>query len=141
MLDYEQSFRTLLKEETLIDDLKYTLENDELFLIYLLLKDVKLIVKLNNEFGKEFITNIGSPQGDSASAIFFILYLAISLTILIKNSSLQLDHTYSRKIDEHIIIDQQYADDIGWASTNNEKIEEIEKYCSPNTEEQKSASK
>ena len=45
---------------------------------------------------------------------------------MIKNSSLQLDHTYSRKIDEHIIIDQQYADDIGWASTNNEKIEEIE---------------
>ena len=45
---------------------------------------------------------------------------------MIKNSSLRLDHKYSRKIDEHIIIDQQYADDIGWASTNNEKIEEIE---------------
>ena len=43
-----------------------------------------------------------------------------------KNNSLQLDHTYSRKIGEHIIIDQQYADDIGWASTNNEEIEEIE---------------
>ena len=125
MLDMSKAFDTI-ERGTLIDDLKYTLENDELFLIYLLLKDVKLIVKLNNEFGKEFITNIGSPQGDSASAIFFILYLAISLTILIKNSSLQLDHTYSRKIDEHIIIDQQYADDIGWASTNNEKIEEIE---------------
>ena len=83
---------------------------------------LNFIVKLNNEFGKEFITNKGLPQGDSASAIFFILYLSISLTILIKNSSLQLDHTYSRKIDEHIIIDQQYADDIGWASTNDEKL-------------------
>ena len=44
------------------------------------------MVKLNNEFGKEFITNIGSPQGDSASAIFFIVYLAISLNILIKKT-------------------------------------------------------
>ena len=104
MLDMSKAFDTI-ERGTLIDDLKSTLENDELFLIYLLLKDVKLMVKLNNEFGKEFITNIGSPQGDSASAIFFILYLAISLNILIKNSSLQLDHTYSRKIDEHIIID------------------------------------
>ena len=125
MLDMSKAVDTIERGK-LIDYLKSTLENDELFLIYLLLKDIKLIVKLNNEFGKEFITNIGSPQGDSASAIFFILYLAKSLTILIKNSSLQLDHTYSRKIDEHIIIDQQYADDIGWASTNNEKIEEIE---------------
>ena len=60
------------------------------------------------------------------SAIFFILYLVISLNISITNSSLQLDHAYSRQIDKHIIIDQQYADDIGWANTNTEEIEEIE---------------
>ena len=63
MLDMSKAFDTI-ERGTLIDDLKSTLENYELFLIYLLLKDVKLIVKLNNEFGKEFITNIGSPQGD-----------------------------------------------------------------------------
>ena len=40
--------------------------------------------KLNNEFGKEFITNILSPRGDSTSAIFFIYYLAISFDIFIK---------------------------------------------------------
>ena len=83
MLDMSKAFDTI-ERGTLIDDLKSTLENDELFLIHLLLKDVKFMVKLNNEFGKEFITNIESPQEDSASAIFFILYLAISLNILIK---------------------------------------------------------
>ena len=75
MLDMSKAFDTI-KRGTLIDDLKSTLENDELFLIYLLLIDVKLMVKLNNEFGKEFITNIGSPQGDSASAIFFYIILS-----------------------------------------------------------------
>ena len=29
------------------------------------------MIKLNNEFGKEFITNIGSPQGDSAKVVHF----------------------------------------------------------------------
>ena len=46
-----KTFNTI-ERGTFIDDLKSTLENDELFLIYLLLKDVKLMVKLNNEFGK-----------------------------------------------------------------------------------------
>ena len=35
------------------------------------------------------------------------------MNILIMNSSLKLDQTYSRKIDEHIVIDQYYADDAG----------------------------
>ena len=69
MLDMSKAFDTI-ERGTLIES---TLENDELCFIYLLLKDVKLMVKLNNEFGKEFITNIGSPQEDSASAIFFYI--------------------------------------------------------------------
>ena len=48
------------------------------------------------------------------------------MIFLLKKSSLQLCHTYPRKIDKHINIDQQYADDIGSASPNTEKVEEIE---------------
>ena len=51
MLDMSKAFDTI-ERGTLIDNLKSTLENEELFLIYLLLKDDKLMVKLNNEFGK-----------------------------------------------------------------------------------------
>ena len=107
------------------------LDNDELYLIYLLLKDVKLCVKLQNKYGNEFTTNIGSPQGDSASAILFILYLAISLNSQIKSHTQSLDHSYSKKIDNHINIDQQYADDIGWISTDQTVIEHVERTVPP----------
>ena len=64
---------------TLLNDLKSILEQDELHLVKILIKDVMLAVKVNNEKGKEFKTNIGVPQGDCLSPIMFILYLAKAL--------------------------------------------------------------
>ena len=52
MLDMSKAF-DIIERGTRIDDLKSNLESDELFLIYLLLKDVKLMVKMNNEFKKK----------------------------------------------------------------------------------------
>jgi len=37
------------------------------------------------------------------------------------------DHTYCKQSDSYITIDQQYADDIGWASTGIHILESIEK--------------
>ena len=44
-----------------------------------LLHDEEITVKLNIHTGESFKTNVGSPQGDSASAFLFIFYRAISL--------------------------------------------------------------
>ena len=55
------------------------LNNEEIHLVALLLENVELCVKLENLLGSDFKTNIGSPQGDGASALFFITYLAKSL--------------------------------------------------------------
>ena len=52
---------------TLFKDLKGTLENDELHLIHLLLDDVQISVKLENETGKLLKLLIRSPQGDACS--------------------------------------------------------------------------
>ena len=60
-------------------------------------------------FGKTTKTNIGSPQGDSASAILFILYLALRL----KKYKFDVDK-------DDLFIEVQYADDLGWV-TNKEK--------------------
>ena len=87
------------------------------------------------------MTNIGSPQGDGISALFFIIYLAISITKL-NNTNQTLgyeDHTYAKSnpigirpedhtlINNLFLLDQQYADDIGWAATQSGIINQIEK--------------
>ena len=63
MLDMSKAFHTI-QRGTLFEDLKGTLENDELHLIHLLLDDVQ---KLENETCKLFKSLIGSPQGDAAN--------------------------------------------------------------------------
>ena len=137
-----------------MEDLKVILEDDELHLIQLLLKDVKLAVKVENNIGPEFTTNVGSPQGDCASPIFFIFYLAKALeeqrkhTIEDHSYSKQPvsrnlnpkeleDHTYSTMTDNSITIDQQYADDTGWISNSSLVIKDIEEKVPSKLKERK----
>jgi hypothetical protein len=133
MLDMSKAFDTI-QRGTLFEDLKGILENDELHLIHLLLDDVQISVKLENENGKLFKSLIGSPQGDAASALFFIIYLAVTL----KNAKQKCtennlllpnhlgDHGYEPTENIVFTLDQQYADDISWASTSKTVLENIE---------------
>ena len=61
MLDMSKAFDTI-QRGTLFEDLKGTLENDELHLIHLLLDDVQIAVKLENETGKLFKSLIGNVK-------------------------------------------------------------------------------
>ena len=62
-----------IERYTLIEDLKLVLDEDEIHIFYnILLKYVEIEVKVEFTTGKSFITNIGSPQGDSAGAFLFI---------------------------------------------------------------------
>ena len=102
MLDMSKAFDTI-QRGTLFEDLKEILEPDELYLIHLLLNDVEIVVKLENQIGELFKSLIGSPQGDAASALFFIIYLATILKqakqkLTEKDQALPLhfkDHTYT----------------------------------------------
>ena len=60
--------------------------------IALLLKDVEIAVLLNNNIGNKVLTNIGSPQGDSASSIFFSIYLAVTLCIACNNNNITMQN-------------------------------------------------
>ena len=124
----------------LFDDLKHRLDPDELCLIHLFLDNVEIAVKLENELEELFKSLTGSPQGDAASDLFFIIFLAT----IPRKSKLQIenkenpniphlqDHNYAKSssrqhLEEHnyskiapknptFTLDQQYADDISWAS-------------------------
>ena len=60
-------------------DLSEVLNPDELHMFDILLKDVTIQVRCGKKFGKYIVTNIGTPQGDCASAIVFTFYLAKSI--------------------------------------------------------------
>ena len=122
-----------IDRETLMNDLKQVLDQDELHMFSILLKDVQITVKVNKTTGEPFKTNVCSPQGDSASAFLFIYYLANSLNQTEQAQIPEMeDHTYSREPEERSTTppsedhsysttsttpaythDQQYADDIG----------------------------
>ena len=133
MLDMSKAFDTVKREE-LFRDLKEILDDDELHLMMIMLKDVELQIRVGKEVGRKIRTNIGVPQGDSLSPLLFTLYLAQALkpkrvpTFEEHNYSLPprpaeelvpkylIDHTYSTPVQEELNIDQQYADDISYAT-------------------------
>ena len=133
MLDMSRAFDTI-DRGTLLTDLSEILEPDELHLVSLLLTDVKLQVKYKNTTGETFTPDIGSPQGDCASPIWFIFYLHKALSAIDSNLEnprdklldAKHDHPYARAIggkeripkgQKKFCIAQQYADDISWATT------------------------
>jgi hypothetical protein len=140
LLDMSRAFDTVRRAD-LMKDLEEVLEKDELHMFDLLLRDVKIKVRCGKTSGEYFKTNIGTPQGDCASAILFTLYLAKSIKeAKPPNPPHLIDHTYNKTNPESEItpqhlhdhnyhkpnparklnIDQQYADDIGWVTTSKE---------------------
>ncbi len=113
------------------------LDEDELHMITVLLKEVRLQVRCGKTMGEQLTTSIGVPQGDCLSPVLFTLYLAKALEDQRRHEDhtyteipqLQ-DHNYNTKNDHTITIDQQYADDVGWI-TNRQYISQAIKKTAP----------
>ena len=63
-------------------------------MFYILLKDVTTQVRCGKKFGKDIVTNIGTPQVDCASAILFTFYLAKSIQD--RRIDQEQEHNYAR---------------------------------------------
>ena len=125
------------------------------------MKDVEYKVRVGSDLGDPIKTNIGGPQGDCLSALLFTFYLAKSLSDENNNQEHNYakpsstpsvgdiapkhleDHNYTRS-SEYIDIDQQYADDTGWATTNIGTLNHVKRKIStklkarnPNVNEEK----
>ena len=130
------------------------LDPDELNIMNILLKEVTLQVKNNMTKGQSFTTTLGIPHEDCL--FLFTLYLSNTLSAKIPtylydhiyydahNMFLAPfehlhDHNYCIKQDKNIvtdyIIDQQYADDIGFISNNKDIINKAMKNIAPILEE------
>ena len=141
MLDMSRAFDTI-DRASVLNNLKNVLEPDEIHLISLLIKDVVLSVKCDNYIGRDFTTNVGSPQGDCASPLIFIFELSKALEKskeIIKSYSnpniikaIKSDHTYCKRTEpvnedkNTFSIGQEYADDCSAGSTNADLINELE---------------
>ena len=142
LLDMSKAFDTVCRN-TLLNDLRKILNRDELHMISMLIRDVELVVKCGKEKGAPFKTNIGVPQGDCLSPVLFTLYLAKALEQ--DKSEIEQEHNYSqikienewmlpKHLEDHsyyqiatprIHIDQQYADDIGYITSDANIIKHI----------------
>ena len=132
-----------VQRKPLFDELQEILPEDELHMIYILINDVNLKVRCGKTTRGKINTNIGVPQGDCLSPDLFILYLAATL----ETKRNREDHDYSKPsscstvanhryphVEEHsynrtkdtILIDKQYADDIGWAANKVQNISSLE---------------
>ena len=115
----------------------------------ILLKDVTLQVKNNKTKGQTYTTTFGIPQGDCLSAILFTLYLSNTLSAKIPTHLYDHDYYITHNMFltpiEHLhdhnytitdyVIDQQYADDIGFISNNKNIINKAMKNIAPILEE------
>ena len=154
LLDMTKAFDAINREHLykLLSDI---LDPDELNIMNILLKDVTLQVK-NNMTKGQTITTLGIPQGDCLSAIRFTLCLSNTISAKIPTHLYDHnyydahnmflapfehlhDHNYCIKQDKDIvtdyIIDQQYADNIGFISNNKDIIHKARKNIAPILEE------
>ena len=142
MLDMNKAFDTV-QRKSMFDELQEILPEDEQHMLYILFNDVNLKVRCGKTTGEKINTNIGVPQCDCLSPVLFTLYLVAAL----ETKRNREDHNYSKPssrstvanhryphVEEHIynrtkytiLIDQQYADGIGWAANNVQNMSSLE---------------
>ena len=75
LLDMSKVFDAV-KRNNLMELLETILNPDEIHIMKILLRDVKLSVRIGKEFGEKITTNICAPEGDCLSPISLTLCLA-----------------------------------------------------------------
>ncbi|GFR95291.1 endonuclease-reverse transcriptase [Elysia marginata] len=121
------AFDTINRSQ-ILDILKAIIKEDELRIVRFLLSNTEINTKINGSSkAMPFMSNVGTPQGDSRSPVLFTIYLENALRE-IRTTLPEPNSSYGREIPSEIA----YADDIdliGHDYANIAKIQEtLEKY-------------
>ena len=124
-IDMSSAFDTIYRD-VVIKIAEKILDEDEVRILRVLLADTTLEVKIDNAESSPFVSNIGSPQGDSISGPLFTIYLD-DVILLIKEAlekapidCRDINRQLLEKIRSEIPSEILYADDCDF-------ITEIEK--------------
>ena len=99
------------------------LEEDELWIIRVLLSKTHLSVRVGNGSSSEFAPTIGIPQGDSLSPVLFTIYLEAALRDVRKAAPPRPDK------DDTLSFEVVYADDTDFPSTSCPSLALLEHVC------------
>ena len=113
LLDMSKAFDTV-NRKVLFEELEEVLEDDELHMISILTNRPKIQVRVGTSTGESFETSIGIMQGDALSAILLIFYFAKYLRKPIRTKR------------KGFLTKPKYADDITYAGTSKNQIDELE---------------
>ena len=135
MIDMSKAFDSV-NRKTLLENLKIILCESKMRMMYLLINNAKLKVRVGGSLGEEILTNIGAAQGDCLPALLFIFYLAQFVNVIpglptteyFGNKVLwsELDWLIDRDRCQ-VVIHPKYADDIRFVRTNETKINQAKR--------------
>ena len=106
-IDMSAAFDTIQRQR-LLQILEEILEEDEIRLVQFLLSNTNISIKVNGATQElPFLSNIGTPQGDSLSPVLFILYLEKALKEI---------RDLPDKKEDYLPSEIAYADDVDFVS-------------------------
>ena len=115
-LDLTKAFDTI-NRKILVQIFKDILPEDELRLNTWLLSNIELRISNKNKTTNYFTTNMGTPQGDISSPVYFNLYLAKAIYEIENHFHGQLNKKYNNLLG--------FADDYQIVHTDNQKLQYI----------------
>ncbi|KAK3776929.1 hypothetical protein RRG08_016749 [Elysia crispata] len=120
-IDMSAAFDTI-DRQILLDIIERIVEEDELRIIRFLLSDTVINTRINGATKERpFVSNIGTPQGDSLSPVLFSVYLENALkevrTILPRPTN---------KLEKTLPTEIAYADDVDFVGLNFVDTEEVQ---------------
>ena len=124
-IDMSSAFDTIHRDK-LINIAEEFLDEDDIRIMRVLLADTTLEVKVHGAESSPFVSNIGSPQGDSVSGPWFTIYLDKSLETI--REAIEHEPIDCREINRKLLekIQSELPDDILYAD-DCDFITEIEK--------------